>query len=74
MSIRIDFLSYEGERNNERHPHARFVLPPDLAHRHARHAAAFLVRNQILVGNNSDYSSDHNAPFLIVPMDALIII
>ena len=27
MSIRIDFLSYEGERNNERHPHAQFVLP-----------------------------------------------
>lgn len=27
MSIRIDFLSYEGERSNERHPHAQFVLP-----------------------------------------------
>ena len=27
MSIRIDFLSYEGERNNDRHPHAQFVLP-----------------------------------------------
>ena len=27
MSIRIDFLSYEGERNHERHPHAQVVLP-----------------------------------------------
>lgn len=27
MSIHIDFLSYDGERNNERHPHAQFVLP-----------------------------------------------
>mgnify|MGYP006914999777 CR=1 FL=1 len=27
MSIRIDFLSYEGERNNERHPITRMFVP-----------------------------------------------